>query len=419
MKKILLAGTALVGFAALATPAHAELKTDIGGFFRGYGVYSDNDTVGATSQHNFELRRDSEIHFNGEATLDNGLTVGAHTEVKLGTGAPTGAPAATPAYGDAVTTDEAYAYFSGGWGRVNFGSEDGAAYLLQVAAPSADSNVDGLRTYIQDIAPTRTATATLLATLPAVFASNVLDYDDVSDPTGAPNTDRITYLTPKFSGFQVGVSYAPTLGTQDPQGLGIAGPSADNASGAYDNLWEGSARWDGEFQGFGIGVGGGYSRASLEAVGTAPAGAGAVGGASDDYTTWNAGLNLTWGGFSLGGDYLRGTTQQTADVGAGGGVQAGNIDLTENTWVVGGGWDNGPYHVGASYLNRKIDRPATAGGVTAVDYDTDRWTVGGGYTYGPGMTFRGAAAFGTFDPNAGAGTSNDFTQVTVGTDIQF
>ena len=44
--------------------------------------------------------------------------------------------------------EESYAYFSGAWGRVNFGKEDGAAYLLQVAAPSADSNVDGLRQYV-------------------------------------------------------------------------------------------------------------------------------------------------------------------------------------------------------------------------------------------------------------------------------
>jgi hypothetical protein len=52
--------------------------------------------------------------------------------------------------GDGPTlVDETYAYFQGDWGRVNLGSEDGAAYLLQVAAPSADSNIDGLRVYIQ------------------------------------------------------------------------------------------------------------------------------------------------------------------------------------------------------------------------------------------------------------------------------
>ena len=45
-------------------------------------------------------------------------------------------------------TEESYAYFSGAWGRVNFGKEDGANYLLQVATPSADENFDGLRQYI-------------------------------------------------------------------------------------------------------------------------------------------------------------------------------------------------------------------------------------------------------------------------------
>ena len=50
---------------------------------------------------------------------------------------------------DTFEIEESYAYFSGAWGRVNFGSEDGAAFLLQVAAPSADANIDGLRQQVQ------------------------------------------------------------------------------------------------------------------------------------------------------------------------------------------------------------------------------------------------------------------------------
>ena len=41
-------------------------------------------------------------------------------------------------------TEESYLYFSGNWGRLNLGRENGAAYLLQVAAPSADPNIDGM-----------------------------------------------------------------------------------------------------------------------------------------------------------------------------------------------------------------------------------------------------------------------------------
>jgi len=436
MKRILLAGTAIVGLAALATPAHAELKLNLGGYFSGYGVYADNNEPAATSLHNTGLRRDSELHVSGESTLDNGLTVGFHTEQALGGN---------------TATDEAYAYFSGGWGRANLGSEDGAAYLLQVAAPSADSNVDGLRTYIQAITPSDIVFAAGTG-VPGLPNTGVLDYDQVSDPTapaangnGNTNTDRLTYLTPKFNGFQAGASYAPQAG-QLALGNNIAPMTSDVTVNQFEDIWEVGARWDGEFQGFGISVGGGYSDASLEAQATALA---LVIGSedtaplvTDGVQQWNAGANVTWSGFSLGGSFLRAQTENTdvVDPGNSGATWvARSLDVTQDTWTVGLGWDNGPYHLGGSWLRTDTERDASGivgtddGALAAVDATAERFTVGGGYTYGPGMTFRGAVAWGEFDNSTpvstgAAGTSgflgvaannNDFTQVTIGTEIDF
>ncbi len=364
MKKYLVATTAIVT-AVLAMPAQAELNLDLGGHFRGYGVYADDGTVGARE---FGLVRDTEVHFTGEATSDNGLTVGVHYETVLGN--------------TNLETDEAYAYFAGNWGRVNLGKEDGAAYLLQVAAPSADSNIDGLRTNIQGINTLGLA----------------LDYDH-ADFRGA---QRVTYLTPKFSGFQAGVSYATddsdsaTGGGTPVVGLGVDTPND------FENMWEAGVRWDGEFEGFGLSAGAGYSQAEVQAV---PATAAiAVGDAAGDVKTWNAGLNVAFQGFSVGGAYLKSENDFFTTAGA-----ATEAEAETKVWVLGAAWDNGPYHVGASYLNGEIE----AAGVTA---DADRYTVGAGYTYGPGMSFRGAVAFGDTEV---AGADEDFTQVTVGTDIQF
>ena len=99
MKKVLLAGTALVGAALFAAPASAELKLDLGGHFKGYGVYVDEDAE-AADQRDFEFRKDTEIHFTGETTLDNGLTVGVHVEQQVE---------------NDNLNNESYAYFSGGW----------------------------------------------------------------------------------------------------------------------------------------------------------------------------------------------------------------------------------------------------------------------------------------------------------------
>ncbi|MBA4152364.1 MAG: porin [Acinetobacter sp.] len=354
MKKVLLAGTALLGLALTSAPAAAELNLDLGGHFRGYGVYADNDAVNARE---FGLVRDTEIHFTGEATSDNGLTVGVHYETVLGS--------------TNVETDEAYAYFAGNWGRFNLGKEDGAAYLLQVAAPSADSNIDGLRTQIQGV---------------NTLGARVLDYDH-ADGRGA---QRITYLTPKFSGFQAGLSYAAdnddlaTGGATSFTGLGT------DTAGELENLMEAGVRWDGEFEGFGMSAGAGYSTAEVQLPTATFAG---------DVDTWNVGLNVAFSGFSVGGAYLNSEIDSTG----------ANPEDTD-TWVVGAAWDNGPYHVGASYLDSSVDN---ANGTSA---DADRWAVGAGYTYGPGMSFRGTVAMGDVELATG---DEDFTQVTVGTDIQF
>lgn len=351
MKKVLLAGTALVGAALVASPAQAELKLGLGGHFKGYAVYVDEDAEVA-GQRDFEFRKNTEIHFTGETTLDNGLTVGVHVEQEIE---------------NATQNNESYAYFSGGWGRVNFGNEDGAAYLLQIAAPSADSNVDGLRTTISG------------------FQSDIdLDYDlahfgnGPSDSVDANAIDRITYLTPKFNGFQAGVSYAPDASLEN--GIAAMGTTG------FEDAWEIAARWDGQFEGVGISVGAGYTTVdNTAAAGVEPEG-------------WNVGFNVAWNAFSFGAVYMDEDEKDGA-----------TADLETKTWVVGAAWDNGPWHVGASYLTREDE-------VGAAETDANKATLGGGYTFGPGMTFRGALAFGE---TVVAGAEEDFTQFTVGTDISF
>lgn len=370
MKKILLAGSAIVGVAMLAAPAQAELKIGLGGHFSGYAVYHDQDND--SDQHSFEFRRNTEIHFTGETTLDNGLTVGFHTEMEI--------------EGNDLN-NESYAYFSGGWGRVNFGNEDGAAYLLQVAAPSADSNVDGLRS---------TISALNAANFIAGVSSAPLDYQhadfgnrpsivDGAGDTETFGTDRLTYLTPKFNGFQGGVSYAPTAG----RATGIAAMSADNDADDFKNLWEAAARWDGQFEGVGLSFGAGYSYAKNEDP------------ADTKLKTWNVGTNVAWNQFSVGGSYLKSNN----------GISGSDGD--SRTWVVGAAWDNGPWHAGVSYLDRSDDQNVFG---TAGDLDSERWTVGGGYAFGPGMTFRGSLSFGEISET---GNSEDFTMVAIGTDIRF
>ncbi len=423
MKKILLAGTAIVGAAVLASPAQADLKIDLGGHFRGYAVFNDQDETSTPAAgdelRNFEFKRDMEVHFTGETTTDSGLTVGVHAELDLGNesvnggavvGGPTQAGAGyfSPAiFNDPSNLDEAYIYFSGGWGRVNFGSEDGAAYLLQVAAPSADSNVDGMRVYVQalnaDVWDDGRANDSL-----SVGASNALDFNVRLGYDNAffRDTERLTYLTPKWNGFQAGVSYAPEAGQGVIDGAFEGASLSDNTTD-YEDLWEVAARWDGEFEGFGISAGLGYASASP----TGNPGVGLFG--SDDFQSWDAGLNVSFNDFSVGVAYLN------ADTGVQEAAGAGNSAEIE-TWTVGAAWDNGPYHLGATWYNTQLGNNVYGLALAGTrDVEIDRYTVGGGYTYGPGMTFRGSVAFGNVDSSTAAANDTDFVQVGIGTDVNF
>ena len=125
MKKILLSSAALCGLAMVATPAAAQVNLEIGGHFKGYGAYVDQEETGA-DVNDFDFIRNTEVHFGGETTLDNGLTVGAHIEVEADASA-TG--------GDSFGVDESYIYFSGSWGRINVGDEDGACLLYTSPSP--------------------------------------------------------------------------------------------------------------------------------------------------------------------------------------------------------------------------------------------------------------------------------------------
>ncbi len=412
MKKLLLVSTAVAGVALLSSPAHAALTMSLGGFFEGYGAYADAHAPAADHLSQYGIVRDSEVFFNGESTLDNGLTVGAHTQLYIGDnnnwdglnadmnakGLRLGSSSnAYPVNVSDVTNantqvDESYLYASGGWGRVNFGQEDGAAYLLQVGAPSADSNVDGMRVYVQALNP---------AFWDVNFGGLVLDYQQAD----FRQTDRLTYLTPKVSGFQAGLSYAPQPG---PSFIGgsAAGLPADQVDGSFKNPWEAAARWDGEFSGLALSGGAGYSNA--QAQNSTGSGVGNVG--SKDLTTYNFGGNVAMSGFSLGAAYKHSNNGIEAN--------AGKSSVT-SIWDVGAGYDNGPYHGGVSYFHETLggDLLSTT---EANNANVHRYAVGGGYTFGPGMTFRGSVDWGKYNAASGsADASARFEQVTVGTDVQF
>lgn len=366
MKKLMLS-TAVAAFAFVVTPAMAQddsgVKLNVGGHFKGYMSYVSQDDD-LTEVRDFDILRETEVHFGGETTLDNGLTVGAQIEAEADSG-------------DAFAIDESYLYMAGSWGRVNFGDEDGAAYLLQVAAPSADDNVDGLRQFIN---PIRYSAATANTTLTG-FNAGGLDYDN----DFAGDDDKVTYLSPVFNGFQAGVSYTPESLDDDSDGVTGNNTLVD---GNVGSTWEVAARYEGTFNTVGVILGAGYTHADIEEDELA---------GQDDFNEWNVGADLDIGAFGVGAIYTE--NNNTSDV-----------NDENETWVVGVDYTTGPFKLGGSYLSNDSDASGT-------DVETDRWTAGVVYTYGPGMTFRGSVQHVNSDVDGGDDV--DGTAVLLGTQVNF
>jgi len=480
MRKLLL-GTAAValGMSFAVSEAQAQVKLDLGGFTKMYGVWLDQDETGddidtaAPNDESVEVRsldiaRDTEIHFTGETTLDNGLTVGFHTEAHTdGSNAAGG--------GDSFNVEESYAYFSGHWGRVNLGAEDGATYLLQVAAPSADTNVDGLRQFINPISHANLtdrgsfaggATNADNVTLADIFGGGgtsisgrvgvdgiILDNGSVGgdandirmgdngaaalgafarrldyDHANSGFENKFTYMTPVFNGFQGGFSYTPELGSLVGTGVVANGNNTSSVqdSNDYGEVWEVAARWEGMFDEVGVALGGGWSHTELENERTVASpvvcdnavfytdldangncSANEVTAELDDREAWNVGVDFDWKAFGLGGGYTEDDNGVSGD------------GLETETWFVGLDYTTGPFKLGATYLNEDQN-------IGGAEMEQDRWTGGVVYTYGPGMTFRGSISFTDFEENVGTRTattsasgSADATSVLLGTQINF
>mgnify|MGYP000876632759 CR=1 FL=1 len=499
MKKLLLGSAAVaVGAIVFSSPAFAQgLNLGIQGHTKLYTGWLDQDTTAdsqfderggiaavdntSEDERSFDILRETEVHFTGETTLDNGLSVGVHIEADI-----------DGATGENFSTEEAYAFFSGAWGRVNFGREDGAGYLLQVAAPSADSNIDGIRQYVQPVNYSIMGHYDSVRDLPAIggvpqnnfhdisakslftginantgarFQADDLFIDldndelgsglalvagtiaataaDVGDirlgdggaallTNGAPalfsfdydmavsgTSNKLTYLTPVFNGFQLGASYTPEIGNSRDF---LTGNNDDDSYMEYGDVWEIAARYEGQFDQVGITLGAGYVHAELESSndntgggvnddddslfyqdvngnGTFEAATDRVLARFDDREAWNVGIDLDWGPFGLGAAYTE------DNMGATGG-------LDRETWVVGLDYTTGPFKLGASYLNTDQE-------VATMEIETDRWTGGVVYTYGPGMTFRGSISYIEHEGFAGDVGDTDATSVLLGTQINF
>lgn len=300
MKKALLFGTtALVAAGLVATDASAAdgkaFDVEVGGYMEQWVGVADNDISSVQTLNQWS---DTEIHFLGETTLDNGMTVGINVQLEGNT------------TGDQI--DESFAYIEGSFGRVNLGSENSAPYLMQRIAPNY-----GLPINSGDVNKHLVG-----------FGGGLTVRGGTTIEAGADNDgQKITYFTPVLGpGFRLGASITPDI---DTTGGDIV--LARVTARPYDWGLSAGAEFANSTDGFDYAITGGVYYADEAA-------------ASDDFIAYSAGVNLKFGGgFEVGGSIAWDNTDNNAS-----GTEGVGYDI-------GAGYTSGPWGVSLTYFGSDMD----------------------------------------------------------------
>lgn len=371
MKKILLGTTGLVGAALLAASASAQTpKVTVGGFIDFQAGFVSDDLDAAQRAQGF--RNDSEVSIRVDGKSDSGLGYGAVIDLE--------ADVTADVDGEGLNASRTYVYLDGGWGRFELGSNQGAAATMAIDADNiavATGGINGSWVYFANVTGSAfVATPELPVEHGSVFALGAESTD---------NNNKITYYSPRFSGFQLGLSYAPDLTdkgqTVTRTDAGASAGDIIDAALAYEGQWD---------------------QVSIGAALTGTFGDSDTAG-TEDLGAWNFGLKLGYENVALAASY--GDWDDS--------LRATGANNESDYWTVGLAYTGGPFGLSATYMNSDYETGAAA------ENEFDNLVIGADYQLAPGLTPYAELSFYEFDVAGGAAGDNDGTVFILGTQLAF
>jgi outer membrane protein OmpU len=327
LKKHLLTTTALAAAGMLAaTGAYAQAKKptlSLGGWGEGIVVIANEDDS-TTQKVGVDVQHEAEIHFKGSATLDNGIKIATRVELE-----------GNVSSGDQI--DESYVTVTGSFGQIRLGADDNAPAAV----------LDGYGSGATGVANHIVKDSNDVATRPSGHEANF----NVREISYTGDAEKITYFTPRISGFRAGFSWEPSS-EED------ANNSLSPRTGRHDG-WSAAVEYTGKFSGVGLSVAAGYVSIA--------------GGTTDTEDNrpeaWNVGATVDVGAFTVSALYGR-----LLNVGA---DNAKTLDI-------GARYKAGKNHFSVNYLTSESEA-STAN--TATD-DTDILLLSYRRDLGPGVQYR-------------------------------
>ncbi|MBL4741065.1 MAG: porin, partial [Sneathiella sp.] len=210
----------------------------------------------------------------------------------------------------------------------------------------------------------------------------------VTSANSISDADKITYFTPRFSGFQLGASYTPDSDWESGQNSPY---SPLQAEGAGEEGYSLAANYVNTFNNVSVAASVGYEIVVEEGAGR------------DDDQQITVGGRVGYAGFTVGAGYK--FTENDGGV----------ADEDRHDFVVGLTYGQGPWTVGVQYARIELE--------DASDGEQDAIVVGGKYILGPGVTAFGGVQFfeaeGDLEDNAVGGVGDSATVFFVGTALSF
>ena len=340
MKKILLGSTAIVAAGMIASAPSAiaaeKMKLSVGGYMEQWVGFTSQDDGVAQDYSGFSTVSDGEIHFKGKTKLDNGISIGVNVQLEAQQG------------GDQI--DEQYMTVSGGFGQIIIGDENSAMYKMHYAPSdfgigmnSGDNTV-----WNKPVSDAVGDSINMGSHYRSPFGATYIEPDAVNDSA------KISYFTPRVSGFQLGLSYGPDVG-QDNNGL----PNRDAVNSDYIMV---GANFVQKMGGMSVGISGGYGTVTDAAAG----------GVEPEATSF--GIKLGMGGISAGVSYANFSDSGEKDQE---GINAGVA------------YSSGPMGVSIAYFHGEKDGNNGSAATLNNQAERDVIHLSAKYSMGPGVTFAG------------------------------
>ncbi len=247
----------------------------------------------------------------------------------------------------------------GGYGEILLGSENSAGYKMHYEAPTVlfltPRDLDEFIPY-SGSAGVSVGDDRVRGT----FGQTAIENDRNN------NAQRFTYFTPRFEGFQIGVSYARDAG-QDTNA------QIDTDASALHDIFDIGANYVHTFGGASVAVSGRWGIASNSTN-------------SDDPEIWGAGVNLGYGGVTIGGSFAEQNGAGTED---GIGYDAGIA------------YQTGPWGFSFTYHHGENVDDATP--FPGADEEVDLFLLGTSYKLAKGVNINAFVGYVDFEKDIGDG----------------